>query len=280
MRGAPRRRKRSASSSVCARQIAIRDSRASAVRGVRAQPRAERSDIRALTTRRGTARACRATTVFGQISDSATRARSGPPMIEEAPDPARGVEGLVLVEGAGGQAAPDEIGGTLRARGHQHREAARDHAVDEAHQREHLAHARPMHPDEAAPGPGTVGQAAPLREAARILLAPARAPGEQGGERRLPHGEAEAVGFEDRRRRRGLGHGPHAGSPIRPDRRPGPGVRRGCRRGRAPGSSRLQVPPQGLEGLGIEIARHRNGFAEHHRAPAEGQAEAGPGPRS
>ncbi|GJE42012.1 hypothetical protein AEGHOMDF_1182 [Methylobacterium soli] len=139
----------------------------------------------------------------------------GLPMVEEALDPARRVERHVLVHGPGGQPVADQLGRAPRARGDEDREAAPDHALDEADQRERLADARPVHPDQRADRAGAAGEAAALGQAARILLAPARAPGEETRHRRLAEQEAVAIGPQ----RQGEGRRLHAGGPTR-SRRP------------------------------------------------------------
>ena len=156
------------------------------------------------------------------------------PVIEEPFDPARRVEGHVLMDRARGQAPPDQFGGAARPRRDEDAEAPGDHAVDQSDEREGLAHARSVHPDQGPARAGSSGKAATLRQAPGILLALAGAPGQKARHRRFTDIEAEAIsrramvsGGAFTKTARGPGTRP-------PDRRPGPGGRRGCRPGREP----------------------------------------------
>ncbi len=120
------------------------------------------------------------------------------PMIEKAPDVARHVERHELVKGAGRQAAGDEGRRGSRAGGDEDEEAALRQSLDDGNERQRLADARAMHPDEMPGGSAAARMPAPFAEPRPLLAAPALAPIEEPDDRRFEQRDAGPVGADER----------------------------------------------------------------------------------
>ena len=103
----------------------------------------------------------------------------GPPMRDEAAHEAGDVERHELMEGAGRQAIGEDRRRSDGSGGDQHVAAALGQFLDQRQQRQSLADAGAMQPDQDAGGPLKARLAAPLADPRAVLLAARQPPGQQ-----------------------------------------------------------------------------------------------------
>ena len=159
--------------------------------------------------------------------------RVGAPMLDEPPHEQRTVERRILMQRARRQALREHGGRGHRSRGHQRGRAHARDALDKGQQHRGFADARAMQPDERPRRTGKAGQAPPLADASRILLAaPKPHRQDRPGQRRRQERGRSIANERQRRRHAGL-RSARRDRLRRPWRRPAGAPRRALARPRA-----------------------------------------------